>query len=51
MNPEIQRENNELVQKLNRLDQYVNEKALEKELVLRNLRRAVGLITETLKVN
>lgn len=48
--PTIRQENKTFIEKLDELNQSIQEKNQEKTVILSNLRRAVALVTESLKV-
>ena len=48
--PEIRQQNQVYHEKYSRLNEYINERAEEKQKLLINLKHAVALVTETLKV-
>ena len=48
--PEIRQENRMFTERLDESNRLINEKTKEKNIILTNLRRGVGLVTETLKV-
>ena len=49
--PNLRQENKSYTEQLNELDEAIAKKSKDKTIILANLRRAVGLITESLKVS
>ncbi|CAF1671611.1 unnamed protein product, partial [Adineta ricciae] len=48
--PNLRQENKSYTEQLNELDEAIAKKSKDKTIILANLRRAVGLITESLKI-